>query len=166
PVDDPTTMAEAATILRVMCLDADAKVAGKGFTAPAVEIALASYPGCTLVGPPAPASPYGIYRPEYVSREVAAHTVVHADGRREEIADPTTFGLADVADAGRSTATGGATTVTEGETVPLGRLVHARSGDKGGNANLGLWIPRDGVANGQSGGSASQSDDSADPEDQ
>src|SRR5690606_14464966 len=56
---------------------------------------------------------------------------------------PTVFGSADVADAGRSTATGGATTVTEGETVPLGRLVHARSGDKGGNANLGLWIPRD-----------------------
>jgi hypothetical protein len=25
--------------------------------------------------------------------------------------------------------------------VPLGRLVHARSGDKGGDANLGVWIP-------------------------
>ncbi|WP_204163431.1 acyclic terpene utilization AtuA family protein [Nocardioides gilvus] len=156
PVDDPTTMAEAATILRVMCLDTDAKVAGKGFTAPAVEIALASYPGCTLVGPPAPASPYGIYRPEYVSREVAAHTVVHADGRREEIADPTTYGSADVVDAGRSTATGVST--TEGETIPLGRLVHARSGDKGGNANLGLWIPRDGVADGQSGHAVSPAD--------
>jgi hypothetical protein len=23
---------------------------------------------------------------------------------------------------------------------PLGRLVHARSGDKGGNANVGLWV--------------------------
>ncbi|WP_275106540.1 acyclic terpene utilization AtuA family protein [Nocardioides daphniae] len=145
PVDDPATMAEAATILRVMCLDADAKVAGKGFTAPAVEIALASYPGCTLVGPPAPASPYGIYRPEYVSRDKVAHTVVHADGTREVVADPTTYGTADVADAGRTTASG-TTAVTAGETVQLGRLVHARSGDKGGNANLGLWIPRDGGA--------------------
>lgn len=25
--------------------------------------------------------------------------------------------------------------------VPLGRLVGARSGDKGGNANVGVWIP-------------------------
>ena len=141
PVDDPRTMAEAATILRVMALDADGKVAGKGFTAPAVEIALASYPGCTLVGPPAPASPYGIYRPAYVSRDVVAHTVVHADGTREVIADPTTYGSADVRDAGRSTATG--LTAGSGETVSMGRLVHARSGDKGGNANLGLWIPRD-----------------------
>lgn len=149
PVDDPATMAEAATILRVMCLDADAKVAGKGFTAPAIEIALASYPGCTLVGPPAPASPYGIYRPEYVSRSEVAHTVVHADGTREVIADPTTYAPLDaVADAGRNTSRGAATVVpatADGETVPLGRLVHARSGDKGGNANLGLWIPRDHV---------------------
>ena len=30
--------------------------------------------------------------------------------------------------------------------IPLGTFVHARSGDKGGNANLGLWIPRDAVA--------------------
>ncbi|MBE7324638.1 DUF1446 domain-containing protein [Nocardioides sp. Y6] len=147
PVDDPATMAEAATILRVMCLDADAKVAGKGFTAPAVEIALASYPGCTLVGPPTPASPYGIYRPEYVSRSEVAHTLVHADGTRELIADPTAYAPLDgVADAGRTASRGAATVVpatAEGETVPLGRLVHARSGDKGGNANLGLWIPRD-----------------------
>jgi hypothetical protein len=25
--------------------------------------------------------------------------------------------------------------------APLGRLVHARSGDKGGDANVGVWIP-------------------------
>lgn len=25
--------------------------------------------------------------------------------------------------------------------MPLGRLVHARSGDKGGDANVGVWIP-------------------------
>ncbi|MFB9566040.1 acyclic terpene utilization AtuA family protein [Saccharopolyspora hordei] len=32
--------------------------------------------------------------------------------------------------------------VALGETrrVPLGRLVHARSGDKGGNSNVGLWV--------------------------
>jgi hypothetical protein len=27
--------------------------------------------------------------------------------------------------------------------VPLGRFVHARSGDKGGDANLGLWVAHD-----------------------
>jgi hypothetical protein len=28
--------------------------------------------------------------------------------------------------------------------APLGTFVHARSGDKGGNANLGLWVAHDG----------------------
>ena len=28
--------------------------------------------------------------------------------------------------------------------APLGRFVHARSGDKGGDANLGLWVAHDG----------------------
>jgi hypothetical protein len=27
--------------------------------------------------------------------------------------------------------------------MPLGTFVHARSGDKGGDANLGLWVERD-----------------------
>ncbi len=27
--------------------------------------------------------------------------------------------------------------------VPLGTFVHARSGDKGGNANVGLWVRQD-----------------------
>lgn len=31
---------------------------------------------------------------------------------------------------------------------PLGTFVHARSGDKGGDANLGLWVVRDGVSTG------------------
>ena len=31
---------------------------------------------------------------------------------------------------------------------PLGTFVHARSGDKGGNANLGLWVAHDGVSTG------------------
>jgi hypothetical protein len=30
--------------------------------------------------------------------------------------------------------------------APLGTFVHARSGDKGGDANLGLWIAHDGHA--------------------
>jgi hypothetical protein len=31
---------------------------------------------------------------------------------------------------------------------PLGTFVHARSGDKGGDANLGLWVARDRVPTG------------------
>ena len=31
--------------------------------------------------------------------------------------------------------------------MPLGTFVHARSGDKGGDANLGLWVAHDGSEN-------------------
>ena len=57
-------------------------------TGPAVELALASYPGFTLTGPPTPATPYGVYRPAYVDRTAVTQTVVHADGRREVVPDP------------------------------------------------------------------------------
>lgn len=33
---------------------------------------------------------------------------------------------------------------TETARAPLGTFVHARSGDKGGDANLGLWVANDG----------------------
>ena len=141
PSADPATMEAASCVLRCSVLDPDGKVAGKGLTAPAVEFGLASYPGFTLTAPPSPATPYGIYRPEYVARTAVEHTVVHHDGRREVIADPKTLAsageVAAVRDAGRSTATG---TVHPGVTKPLGTFVHARSGDKGGDANLGLWV--------------------------
>jgi hypothetical protein len=32
--------------------------------------------------------------------------------------------------------------------APLGTFVHARSGDKGGDANLGLWVAHDEVSTG------------------
>jgi len=32
--------------------------------------------------------------------------------------------------------------------APLGTFVHARSGDKGGDANLGLWVTHDGDSTG------------------
>jgi hypothetical protein len=75
-----------ATLLRCTVLDPQAEPVGRAFTAPAVELALASYPGFTMTTPPQPATPYGVYRPEYVDRDRVHHTVVHHDGRREEVA--------------------------------------------------------------------------------
>ena len=74
-------------------MDPQADPVGRGFTGPAVELALASYPGFTMTTPPQQPTPYGVYRPEYVERAKVEHTVVHADGRREVIADPTEFSV-------------------------------------------------------------------------
>jgi Acyclic terpene utilisation family protein AtuA len=140
PEPDADTEEAASCLLRCVVKDPSAEVAGKGLTGPVVELALASYPGFTMTGPPTPASPYGVFRTAYADRSVVEHTVVHADGRREVVPDPPPARTR-LSPAGVATGLfiGGAT-----RRAPLGLFVHARSGDKGGDANLGLWVRHDG----------------------
>jgi hypothetical protein len=138
----------ASALLRCTVKDPEAGPLGKPFTGPAVELALASYPGFTMTTPPQKPSPYGVYRPEYVDRSVVEHTVVHADGTREVIADPREF-LEQVApeeldpDLGRRPSPYPAPPDSITRRMPLGTFIHARSGDKGGDANIGLWVAHD-----------------------
>lgn len=145
---DPATEPEAVALLRCHVKDADQAAVGRAFSGAAVELALASYPGFHLTAPPGAGSPYGVYRAAYVPQAEVPHVVVHADGSRTEVAAPTAF-CGDF--HGSSPATGGElhktgaaraeVPKTEGGGTPLGRLVYARSGDKGGDANVGVWIP-------------------------
>jgi hypothetical protein len=140
PEPDADTEEGASVLLRCTVQDPSPDPVGRSFTAAAVELALASYPGFTMTAPPSPPTPYGVYRAEYVERSAVTHTVVHADGRREVVPDPAVWTQTAetrrveepaVADAGSDTLT---------RRLPLGAFVHARSGDKGGDANLGLWV--------------------------
>lgn len=138
PTPDSATEEAASCRLRCQVLDSRPEVAGKGLTGPAVELGLASYPGFTLTAPPSPASPYGVYRAAYVDRGAVTHTVHHADGSTTTIADPVTLDdrpgeSGSLRTPPRESASGPT------RRVPLGTFVHARSGDKGGDANLGLW---------------------------
>ena len=144
PPIDAATEEAASVLMRCTVKDPEPEPVGKPFTAAAVELALASYPGFTLTAPPGPPSPYGVYRAAYVDRSAVTHTVVHADGRREQIADPSTSTptVEDASGTRPSPYPHPADTLTR--RMPLGTFVHARSGDKGGDANLGLWIAHDG----------------------
>jgi hypothetical protein len=163
--EDADTEEGASARLRVTVRDADPKTAGKAFTAPLVELALASYPGFTMTTPPGPATPYGVYRAGYVPQSSVPHLVHHQDGSTEQIGAPAVLarsagapdpsGTADAAAAGVDGAgPPGATEERKGwlpaavvaggpgglRRVPFGTFVHGRSGDKGGDANLGLWV--------------------------
>ena len=145
PQADADTEEAASCLFRCTVKDPSPDPVGKAFTAAAVELALASYPGFTLTAPPAPATPYGIYRARYVDRARVEHTVVHADGRREVIADPEARAAAEPDDAeGQRPSPFPAPHDVRTRRLPLGTFVHARSGDKGGDANLGLWVAHDG----------------------
>ena len=143
PPLDAGTEEAASVLLRCTVQDPSADPVGRSFTAAAVELALASYPGFTMTAPPGPATPYGVYRAAYVDRSAVTHTVVHADGTREVVADPTSFGAAETPAHGRRVSPYPAPSPTLTRRMPLGTFVHARSGDKGGDANLGLWVAHD-----------------------
>ncbi|MBB6628086.1 acyclic terpene utilization AtuA family protein [Nocardioides sp. KIGAM211] len=142
PGPNADTEEGASCLLRCTVMDPRPEPVAKAFTGPAVELALASYPGFTMTAPPGPPTPYGVYRPAYVPRDAVAHTVVHADGSREVVADPTDFGTHEP-DAGRRPSPYPAPADSLNRRMPLGTFVHARSGDKGGDANLGLWVAHD-----------------------
>jgi hypothetical protein len=148
PAPDADTEEAASCLLRVVVKDPSADVVGQAFTAAAVELALASNPGFTMTAPPGRGSPYGIYRPAYVDRDEVEETVHLWDGRTLPIE-----GLREaqppVAEAVETPAPEPAEqTDLDGPTrcVPLGTFVHARSGDKGGDANVGLWVSAGGSA--------------------
>ncbi|MET0819455.1 MAG: acyclic terpene utilization AtuA family protein [Aeromicrobium sp.] len=153
---DPDTQARATSLLRLNVRSDAPEPVGRAFSDAAIQIALASYPGFSVSRPPAAGTPYGVYRAAYVPQTEVPHVVVHADGRREDIpppsdANPSAGGTSRLRGSGAdshespSQNRGAAPLAEPGGTTrtPLGRLVHARSGDKGGDANIGVWIPAD-----------------------
>jgi hypothetical protein len=143
PAPDSETEEGASCLLRCVVKDADATVAGKAFTSAAIELALGSYPGFTMTTPPGPASPYGVYRAAYVDRDAVAHTVHLPDGTTEVVPDPPVAAQPDIAtkvDALVAPDIAGLADDAITRRMPLGTFVHARSGDKGGDANVGLWV--------------------------
>ncbi len=141
---DADTEEGASMLLRVTAFDPSADKVGKGLTAPIIELALGSYPGFSVTRMPGPGTAYGVYRPAYIPRGSIAHTVVHHDGTTEVIADPTTVEAPTDPGEGQRPSPYPAPTDTLTRRVPLGTFVHGRSGDKGGDANLGLWVKNDG----------------------
>jgi hypothetical protein len=212
PAPDPASAEEAVAELRVTVKDPDPAKVGRAFSNAAIELALASYPGCYTTTPPTDATPYGVYWPALVRSDLVEQLVVLPDGRRLPVNPPPAGALrpppppdgspAAVAldPAGpRDTPTSdpaltpnpgpaltpnpgaggpnreGSPTPGSGDPavhsppapgsgdpaihsppiqaqpvdgllaagptvrVPLGRVFGARSGDKGGNANVGVW---------------------------
>ncbi|GAA4525746.1 acyclic terpene utilization AtuA family protein [Amycolatopsis samaneae] len=134
---DADTEQRASALLHVAVKDADPKVAGRAFTGAAIELALASYPGFHVTGPPSDASPYGLYTASYVDAKEVPHVAVLPDGSRVDIAPASeTLTLSEVDEPGLPER------LPDGPVrrAPLGRVLGARSGDKGGNANLGVWV--------------------------
>ena len=137
---DADTEEEASALLRCVVRGGDKDRVGRSFTGAAVELALAGYPGFHVTAPPGDASPYGVFEAAFVEAGLVGHTAVLADGRRIEVppagrtsvlADPAEPPLPPPLPAGPV------------RRVPLGEVAGARSGDKGGAVNVGVWARTD-----------------------
>ncbi|MFE7796947.1 acyclic terpene utilization AtuA family protein [Nocardia sp. NPDC057440] len=137
---DAETEEQASALLRCVVRDPDPNKVGRAFSNVAVELALASYPGASFTSLPGNGSPYGVYTPGFVDATEVPHAAVLPEGTRVEIAPASdTLALADVAEPGLPEPLPASETRRE----PLGTIALARSGDKGGNANIGVWVRTD-----------------------
>ncbi|WP_244298888.1 acyclic terpene utilization AtuA family protein [Micromonospora cremea] len=139
---DATDTEAASALLHVHLRDSDRTRAGRAFSAAAVELALASYPGCTLTTLPGDATPYGVFTADTVPQDAVAHVAVLPSGERVPIAPPPTTCLHGPL-VQQNPITRGASSPPRTRRGALGELVGARSGDKGGDANLGVWARSD-----------------------
>jgi hypothetical protein len=137
---DAETEQTASALLTCTVRDPDPEVVGRRFSSAAVELALASYPGFHTTAPPADAAVYGVFTVGYVPAAAVDHVAVHADGTRVLITAAThTLELADAEIPPLPEP------LVAGPTrrMPLGTIAGARSGDKGGSANIGVWVRTD-----------------------
>lgn len=143
------TQEEATSVLRVTARDPDSARVGRAFSNAAVEMALASYPGMYAGSPPSAGRVYGRFRSEVVAQTVPTHTVAMFGDDGVEVVTQTieppseTQELAPTSVDTHHRPPSSSPTLKrhrhEEKVMPLGVVFGARSGDKGGNANIGIW---------------------------
>jgi hypothetical protein len=134
-------------LLKFTVKDPDPTKVGRAFANRAIEMALAHYPGFYTGGPPSDGTEYAVYWPALVPSELIEQTV-HFEGATVAVPAVTASSTPVVVSPPRGneqTTKPALAPRSRLVRAPLGRVAGARSGDKGGNANVGLWV-RTGVA--------------------
>ena len=141
--DDPDSQWDATVPVRIMATARDREtLSGGRFTGPIGGLFLSSIPGFYVdsgAGMPTSPRPRVDYWPALLPMDAVPHTVVLDDGARVEI-DPPSVTEAP-AQPVHPEPGGDAARVGGTRRVPLGTIAYARSGDKGGNSNVGVWVP-------------------------
>ncbi|MFE4048946.1 acyclic terpene utilization AtuA family protein [Streptomyces sp. YIM B13518] len=137
---DAGTEETASALLRLVVRDPAQEAVGRVLSGAAIELALASYPGFHVMAPPGKGAPYGVFEDVYVPQGDVDHVAVLHDGRRVAVDAPQ-----DTAVPGDVPEPALPEPLPPGPTTraPLGLLAGARSGDKGGDANVGVWVRSD-----------------------
>ena len=133
---NPDTNEEAVAVYKIIVKDPDERKVGRAFSNAGTEIGLCSIPGMFGTGGgPGPGQPFGVYWPALIDSELVPMEVV-VDGKLS-VVDNTPYSTSEAIAASAPELLD----VVSGPTqlAPLGALFGTRSGDKGPNANLGIF---------------------------
>jgi hypothetical protein len=138
--EDASVQEEASAMLRMTVRDPSPEPVGRAVSGAAIELALSGIPGFHVTAPPGKGAPYGVFEAAYEEAGAVPHVAVLPDGRREEVpAARKTRELEPVPEPGLPVPLPAGPT----RRMPLGTVAGARSGDKGGSANVGVWVRSD-----------------------
>ncbi|MEU9672023.1 acyclic terpene utilization AtuA family protein [Streptomyces parvus] len=138
---DADTEERASALLRLVVRDQDADAVGRSVSGAAIELALGSYPGFHVTAPPGKGAPYGVFEARPVPAAEVEHIAVLPDGTREVIEPAArTQELVGVEEPSLPDPYPSRAPTRR---APLGLIAGARSGDKGGDANVGVWVRDD-----------------------
>ena len=138
---DPETNEQAVAMLRISVKDPDPKKVGRAFSNAMMELALATIPGFFGVGGgPGEGRPFGVYEPATIPAATVPQQVAVLGGATHAVSSVIPGGTVHV-----EACEGPRAEIPRGPIVraPLGRVFGSRSGDKGGNANLGVFARSD-----------------------
>jgi hypothetical protein len=134
---DPVSNEDAFAYLTITVKDPDAQKVGRAFSSKVVEMALASYPGFFMTSPPSGESQIGVYWPTLVPAAAVEQRLVIGE---ESIPIPHVVPPASFTPPPAPVTPLAAAPTGPTRPVALGTICGARSGDKGGNGNVGLWV--------------------------
>lgn len=140
--ENPATNEEAHAALRVTVTTSDPSKVGRLFQAKITELGLANIPGNTGRGGGGfTGQPVIVHWPALIdSRHVTER--LHMDGETIDVLPTQRLDLDEIYYQEEPVKVAPAP-AGEKVTIPLGRLFGTRSGDKGGNANCGVWARSD-----------------------
>lgn len=133
---DPQSLDEATSLLRIAVGSLDRTVVER-FSRVVVELVLGGYPGMALTSPPARARQRQLFWPALIPADDVIERV-SMRGEQWDVSRTEPMAGRPVDDVAPVVST---SILVAGKTVnaPLGLIAGSRSGDKGGNATLGIW---------------------------
>ena len=133
---DPETNEEAVALWKITLKDNDEQKVGRGIFNAVNELGLATIPGMFGVGGGGAAKPFGIHWPTLIPSSLMPQHVIFTNGERSIVDSHIPGDQVSIKLQSEKVSK-----TFNGETlrVPIGQIVGARSGDKTGNANLGVF---------------------------